>query len=62
MYGPLFYPVICKWISRLLPCPSLLNSVGMNIGAHVSFSVMVSSGYMPSSGVVASYGSFVPSF
>ena len=58
-YGPLFYPVICKWIPRLLPCPSLLHSVGMNMGVHVSSSGMVSSGYMPSSGAAASYGSFV---
>ena len=30
----------------------------MNIGVYVSFSVMVPSGYMPSSGIVGSYGSF----
>ena len=34
----------------------------MNIGVYVSFSIMVSSGYMPSSGVAGSYGSFIPSF
>ena len=28
----------------------------------MSFSIMVSSGYMPSSGIVGSYGSFIPSF
>ena len=27
---------------------------------HVSFSVLVSSGYMPSSGIAGSYGSFIP--
>ena len=32
----------------------------MNIGVHVSFSVVVSSGYMPSSGIAGSYGSFIP--
>ena len=34
----------------------------MNIGVHVSFSVMIFSGYMPSSGIVGSYGGFIPSF
>ena len=34
----------------------------MNTRAHLSFSIMVSSGYMPSSGIVGSYGSFIPSF
>ena len=33
----------------------------MNIGVHVSFSIMVSSGYMLSNGIDGSYGSFVPS-
>ena len=30
---------------------AIINSAAMNIGVHVSFSVMVSSGYMPSSGI-----------
>ena len=34
----------------------------MNIGVHVSFPVLVSSEYMPSSGIVRSYGSFIPGF
>ena len=34
----------------------------MNIGVHVSFSILVSSGYMPRSGIAGSYGGFVPSF
>ena len=34
----------------------------MNTGVHVSFSIMVFSGYMPSSEIVGSYGSFIPSF
>ena len=28
----------------------------------MTFSIMVSSGYMPSSGIVVPYGSFIPSF
>ena len=34
----------------------------MKIGLHVSFPVLVSSGYMPSSGIAGSYGVFIPSF
>ena len=34
----------------------------MNTGVHVSFSVLVFSENMPSSGIVGSYGSFIPSF
>ena len=34
----------------------------MNIGVHVSFSIMVSSGDMPCSGIPGSYDSFNPSF
>ena len=39
-----------------------VNSAAMNSGAHLSFSIMVSSGYMPNSGIVGSYGSFIPCF
>ena len=39
---------------------SIVNSAAMNIGVHVSFSIMVSSGYMPSSGTVGPYDSFIP--
>ena len=34
----------------------------MNIGAHVSFSTLVSSRYRPNSGIAESYDSFIPSF
>ena len=34
----------------------------MNSGIQVSFSVSVSSGYMPRSGVAGSYGGFIPQF
>ena len=33
----------------------------MNNGIHVSFSVLISSRYMPSSGIAGSYGGFIPS-
>ena len=41
---------------------AIINSAAMNIGEHVSFSIMVFSGYMPSSGLAGSYGGFIPSF
>ena len=41
---------------------AIANSAAMSIGVHVSFSVMVSSGHMPSSGIAGSYGSFIHRF
>ena len=38
------------------------NSAAVNIGVHMSFSIMVSSVYMPRSGTTGSYGGFIPSF
>ena len=55
-------PFICWWTSKLLPCSNYCNSAAMNDGIHVSFSILVSSGYMPRSGIAGSYGSFIPSF
>ena len=42
--------------------PVIVNSVAMNNGIHVSLSVLVSSGYIPRSGIAGSYGGFIPSF
>ena len=39
-----------------------INSVVMNIGVHVSLSDLVSSVYMPRSGIAGSYGSSISSF
>ena len=41
---------------------AMVNSAAMNNGIHVSFSILVSSGYMPRSGIFGSYGGFIPSF
>ena len=35
---------------------AIVNSAAMSTGAHVSFSVLVSSGYMSSRGTAGSYG------
>ena len=40
----------------------IINSAAMNIGIHVSLSILVSSVYMPSSGIAGSYGSSISSF
>ena len=41
---------------------AIINSAGMNIGVHVSLSDLVSSMYMPRSGIAESYGSSISSF
>ena len=41
---------------------AILNNAAVNIGVHVSFWIMVFSGYMPSFGIAGSYGSFIPNF
>ena len=41
---------------------AIVNSAAVNTGVHVSFSITVSWGYMPSSGIAGSYDSFIPSF
>ena len=40
---------------------AIINSAAMNIGVHVSFSILVSSMCMPSSGIAGSYGSSMSS-
>ena len=40
---------------------AIVNSSAVNIGLHVSFSILVSSGYMPQSGIAGPYGNFIPS-
>ena len=41
---------------------AIVNSAAMNIGVHVSFQIMIFSGYMPRSGIAVSYGSSIFSF
>ena len=42
--------------------PAIINNAVMNIGVHVSLSILVSSVYMPRSGIAGSYGSSISSF
>ena len=41
---------------------AIINSAVMNTGVHVSFSILVSSVCMPSSGIAGFYGSSISSF
>ena len=41
---------------------AVVNSAAVNIGVHVSFSILVSSAYMPRSGIAGLYGGFIASF
>ena len=41
---------------------AIINSAVMNIGVHVSLSILVSSVCIPNSGIVGSYGSSISSF
>ena len=41
---------------------AVVNSAVVNNGIHVSFSISVSSEYMPKSRIAGSYGGFIPSF
>ena len=41
---------------------AIVNSATMNNGIRVSFSILVSSGYVPRSGTAGSYRGFIPSF
>ena len=51
---------ICSSVDGYLGCfhvPAVVKSAAINIGVHVSFRIVVFSGYMPSSGIAGSYGS-----
>ena len=41
---------------------TIVNSAAVNIGIHVSFSILVSSWCVPRTGIAGSYGGFIPSF
>ena len=41
---------------------AIVNSAAVNIGIHVSFSILVSSGYIPRSCIAGSCGGFIPGF
>ena len=52
-------------VNRHLGCfhvLAIVNSVAVNNEIYVSFSTLISLGYMPRSGIAGSYGDFIPSF
>ena len=44
------------------PVLAIVNSAAVKNGIHVSLSILVSSGYMPRSGIAGLYDGFIPSF
>ena len=40
--------------------PAIVNNAAVNTEVHVSFSVLISSGYMPRSGIAGLCGGFIP--
>ena len=40
----------------------IVNRIAMNIAVHVSFSILVSMGYMPNNEIAGSYGGFILGF
>ena len=41
---------------------AVVNSAALNVGIHMSFPILVSSGYLPRSGIARSYNGFIPNF
>ena len=62
MYHNFFIHSLVDGYLGCLHVLAIVNSAAMKNGIHVSFSILVSSGYMPRSGIAGSYGSFIPSF
>ena len=58
----LLYPFICCGHLGCFHVLAIVNSTAMNIGLHMSVSILVSSVCMPSSGTDGSYASSISSF
>ena len=57
--------LILSYVDGYLGCFHVLavvNSTSMTTGVRVFFSILVSSGYMPSSGIARPYSGFIPSY
>ena len=62
MYHNLFFHSFVDGHLGCFHVVAVVNSAAMNNGIHVSFSILVSSGYMPRSESAGSYGGFIPTF
>ena len=62
MYHDFFIPLSVDGNLGCFHVTAIENSARVNIKVHLSFRIVVFLGYMPSSGTVQSYGSFIPSF
>ena len=62
MYQSFFIHLIVDGHLGCFHVLAIINSAEVNIGVHVSFSILVPSMYMPNSGIAGSYGGFIPSF
>ena len=63
MYVPqLLYSFICQCVSGLLPCPSCCKQCCSEHWGTCVFFNYVFSGYLPSSGIVGSYSTFIPRY
>ena len=62
MYNNFFIHSSVNGHLSFFPVWATVNSAAVNIMVHVSFSILVSLGYMIISGIVGSYGSFIPNF
>ena len=58
----LLYPFMCWWILGCFHLLAIVNSAAMNIRVHISFWIIVLSGYMPRSRIAGSYSNSIFSF
>ena len=58
MYHNFFIPSSVNGYRGCFHVLPIVNSAAMNNGIHVSFSILLSSGYIPQSGIVGSYGQY----
>ena len=63
IYVPHVNPFLCWWtLGECFHVLAIINSAAVNIGLHLSFWIMVFSGYMPMSEIAGSYDSSIFSF
>ena len=62
MYNDFFIHSSVNWHLGCFHVLAIVNSAAINNGISVSFSILVSSGLMPRSGISGSYVGFIPSF